>query len=125
MSGFGAQIWSAPAHQRVLQRIEKSGRRETAHRLRGTLGTVFRYAVRTLRGPLDPTAAPRGALLKVEVTNRPAITDEVELGGLMLAIDEYDGWPTLPEASQPQLPRSGPDRPSATRQQTTIVLATR
>jgi integrase len=79
----------------LLQRIEKSGRRDTAHRLRGTLGSVFRYAVRTLRAPLDPTTALKGALLKVEVTHRPAITDEKRLGGLMLAIDDYDGWPTL------------------------------
>lgn len=89
-----AEISSAELLQ-LLQRIEKSGRRETAHRLRGTLGSVFRYAVRTLRAPLDPTTALKGALLKVEVTPRPAITDEVKLGGLMLAIDEYDGWPTL------------------------------
>ncbi|MEY9604320.1 tyrosine-type recombinase/integrase [Bradyrhizobium japonicum] len=79
----------------LLQRIEKTGRRETAHRLRGTLGSVFRYAVRTLRAPLDITSALKGALLKVEVTHRPAITEELQLGGLMLAIDEYDGWPTL------------------------------
>lgn len=89
-----AEISSAELLQ-LLQRIEKSGRRESAHRLRGTLGTVFRYAIRTLRAPLDPTAALRGALLKVEVTHRPAITDEVKLGGLMRSIDEYDGWPTL------------------------------
>ncbi|ANV99319.1 tyrosine-type recombinase/integrase [Bradyrhizobium icense] len=79
----------------LLQRIEQSGRRDTAHRLRGTLGSVFRYAVRTLRAPLDPTTALKGALLKVEVTHRPAITDERQLGALMLSIDEYDGWPTL------------------------------
>ncbi|WP_442869213.1 phage integrase central domain-containing protein [Bradyrhizobium sp. CCBAU 45384] len=60
--------------------MEKSGRQETAHRLRGTLATVFRYAVRTLRAPLDPASARRGALLKVEVTHRPSITDEVKLG---------------------------------------------
>lgn len=79
----------------LLQRIEKTGRRETAHRLRGTIGSVFRYAVRTLRAPLDITSALKGALLKVEVTHRPAITDDTQLGGLMLSIDEYDGWPTL------------------------------
>ncbi|QOZ20846.1 integrase [Bradyrhizobium sp. CCBAU 21365] len=89
-----AEITSAELLQ-LLQRIEKSGRRDTAHRLRGTLGSVFRYAVVTLRAPLDPTAALKGALLKVDTTHRAAITDERKLGGLMLAIDEYDGWPTL------------------------------
>jgi integrase len=89
-----AEISSAEILQ-LLQRIEKSGRRDTAHRLRGTIGSVFRYAVRTLRAPIDPTVALKGALLKVEVTHRAAITDERKLGGLMRAIDEYDGWPTL------------------------------
>lgn len=79
----------------ILQRIEKSGRRDTAHRLRGTLGSVFRFAVVTQRAPLDPTTALKGALLKVEVKHRAAITDERKLGALMLSIDEYDGWPTL------------------------------
>lgn len=89
-----AEITSAEILQ-LLQRIEKSGRRDTAHRLRGTLGSVFRFAVRTLRAPMDPTVALKGALLKVEVTHRAAITDERQLGSLMTAIDEYDGWPTL------------------------------
>ena len=79
----------------ILQRIEKSGRRDTARRLRGTIGSVFRFAVVTLRAPLDPTHALKGALLKPNVKHRAAITDERELGALMTTIDEYDGWPTL------------------------------
>jgi integrase len=79
----------------LLQRIEKSGRRETAHRLRDTIGSVFRLAVRTLRTPTDPTVALKGALLKKQVKHRAAITDETALGSLMVSIDEYDGWPTL------------------------------
>jgi len=34
------------------------------------------------------------------VVCRPAITDERELGALMLSIDEYTGWPTLKAAMQ-------------------------
>jgi integrase len=79
----------------ILKRIEKSGRRETAKRLRGVMGGVFRYAVVTLRATSDPTYALRGALLKPIVSHRSAITDEVELGALMRSIDEYDGWPTI------------------------------
>jgi integrase len=79
----------------ILKRIEKSGRRETAKRLRGVMGGVFRYAVVTLRATSDPTYALRGALLKPIVTHRSAITDEVQLGALMRSIDEYDGWPTI------------------------------
>jgi integrase len=79
----------------ILKRVEKSGRRETARRLRGALGSIFRYAIVTLRASNDPTFALRGALLKPNLKHRAAITDERALGGLMLSIDEYDGWPTL------------------------------
>lgn len=84
----------------VLKRVEKSGRRETARKLRGMIGGVFRYAVVTLRATNDPTAPLRGALLAPQVQHRPAIIDERELGVLMRAIDEYDGWPTLRAALQ-------------------------
>lgn len=82
----------------VLQRIEKSGRRETARRLRGVIGSVFRYAVVTLRASGDPTTALHGALLPPKVVGRAAITDEKKLGALLNAIDDYDGWPTIAAA---------------------------
>lgn len=82
----------------VLKRVEKSGRRETARRLRGTISSVFRLAVVTLRAETDPTFALRGALLAPAVQHRPAIVDEKKLGGLMRSIDEYDGWPTITAA---------------------------
>jgi integrase len=84
----------------LLKRIEKSGRRDTARRLRGTVGSVFRYAIVTLRAKSDPTQALYGALLAPQVKHRAAITDEEQLGGLMRAIDDYDGWPTLRAALQ-------------------------
>ena len=84
----------------LLKKIEKSGRRETAKKVRGAIGSVFRLAITTLRATNDPTYPLRGALLKPTVTHRPAITDERMLGGLMVAIDEYDGWPTLKAALQ-------------------------
>ena len=84
----------------VLKCIEKSGRRETARKLRGTMGSVFRYAIVTLRATNDPTYPLRGALLKPIVQHRPAIIDEKALGSLMRSIDEYDGWPTIGAALQ-------------------------
>jgi integrase len=84
----------------LLKRVEKSGRRETARRLRGTIGCVFRLGVVTLRAPSDPTSALRGALLRPIVNHRAAITDERELGALMQSIDEYDGWTTIRAALQ-------------------------
>lgn len=82
----------------LLRRVEKSGRRETARRLRGVIGGVFRLAVVTLRANNDPTFALRGALQTPKVQHRAAIVDEQKLGGLMRSIDEYDGWPTLTAA---------------------------
>jgi integrase len=82
----------------LLQRIEKSGRRETARRLRGTIGSVFRLAMVTLRADNDPTLALHGALLPPKAVGRAAITDEREFGALLSAIWEYDGWPTLTAA---------------------------
>ncbi len=79
----------------LLKRVEKSGRRETAKRLQASIGRVFRLAVATLRASADPTYALRGALAAPVVTHRAAITDEAKLGALMVAIDEYDGWPTI------------------------------
>ena len=84
----------------VLKHIEKSGRRDTARRLRSVMGSVFRYAIVTLRATSDPTFALRGSLLQPIVKHRAAITDEAQLGALMASIDDYDGWPTLRAALQ-------------------------
>jgi integrase len=91
----------APAEILVLlRRIEKSGRRETARRLRGTISSVFKLAIATLRAESDPTIPLHGALLTPKVEGRAAITDERELGSLLQAIDNYDGWPTITAALQ-------------------------
>lgn len=82
----------------VLKKVEKSGRRETARKLRASIGAVFRLAIATLRAASDPTYPLRGALLPPIMTHYPAITDEAKLGALMRCIDEYDGWPTLKSA---------------------------
>lgn len=79
----------------VLRKIEKSGRRETARRLRGTIGSVFKYAIVTLRAETDPTIPLHGALLPPKVTGRAAIIDEQKFGMLLVDIDVYDGWPTI------------------------------
>ena len=84
----------------LLKKIEASGRRDTAHRLRSVIGSVFRLAVATLRATNDPTYALRGALLKVRVKHRAAITDERELGRFLISLDEYVGWPVLQSAFQ-------------------------
>jgi len=84
----------------LLQKIEKSGRRESARRLRGVIGSIFRLAIVTLRAEQDPTQALQGALQPPKVAGRAAITDERKFGCLLCAIDDYDGWPTLKAALQ-------------------------
>ncbi|MCB4767317.1 tyrosine-type recombinase/integrase [Ancylobacter sp. Lp-2] len=78
----------------VLQRIELSGRRETAKRLRSTIGAVFRYGIATARAEADPTAALKGALAAPIVTPRAAVTEPKKLGALIRAIDSFDGQVT-------------------------------
>ncbi|HEU5017305.1 MAG TPA: integrase arm-type DNA-binding domain-containing protein, partial [Pseudolabrys sp.] len=84
----------------LLRVIEKTGRRETAHRLRAAIGQVFRYGIATLRCETDPTLALRGALKTPIVRHRAALTDEQKVGALWASINEYDGWPTLKAALQ-------------------------
>lgn len=84
----------------LLQRIERSGRRETAHRMRGFIGSVFRLAIVTLRATTDPSYALGGALLRPITKPRAAITDEKQFGGLLRAIDAFDGYPTIRAALQ-------------------------
>ena len=87
----------------LLKRIEKSGRRETARRLRTVMGAVFRLAVVTLRAPSDPTYALKGALLRPKTKHRAAITDETKFGGLLRNLDELNGWPTIRIAARSEV----------------------
>jgi len=84
----------------VLKQVERRGRLETARRLRSTIGSVFRYAIATARAENDPTIALRGALVAPKVRHRAAITDRSALGGLLRAIDGFDGQPTTRAALQ-------------------------
>lgn len=77
----------------VLRAVERRGRYETARRLRSTIGAVFRYAIATARAETDPTAGLQGALAAPVVKPRAAITDAKSFGGLLRAIDGFDGQP--------------------------------
>jgi integrase len=77
----------------ALRTVEERGRHETARRLRALVGQVFRYAIATGRAVNDPTIALRGALTAPVVKHRSAITNPVEFGGLLRAIDGYQGDP--------------------------------
>ncbi|MEW6672327.1 MAG: integrase arm-type DNA-binding domain-containing protein [Thermodesulfobacteriota bacterium] len=76
---------------RVLRRIESRGAIETAHRVRIICGQVFRYAVATGRAERDPVADLRGALPPVKSKHFSAMTEPEKVGGLLRAIDGYEG----------------------------------
>lgn len=79
----------------VLQRIEGRGALETAHRAKQFAGQIFRFAVGTKRAERDISQDLRGALPSPNVTHRAAITDPVKFGGLLRAIDAFNGTFTV------------------------------
>jgi integrase len=82
----------------VLRRVEARGRYETARRLRSTCGMVFRYAISTGRAQRDPSVELRGALISPQIKHRAAVVDPASIGGLLRAIDGYDGVATTKAA---------------------------
>ena len=82
----------APDVLQALRKIEDRGALETAHRAKQTCGQVFRYAVATGRAERDPTGDLKGALPAVKHTHMASITDPVQIGGLLRAIDAYKGF---------------------------------
>lgn len=85
---------------RSLKIVEARGRLETAKRLRANIGQVFRLAIATGRAENDPTGALRGALASPWVKHRAAIIDPKKFGGLLRAIDGYEGTPETKAALQ-------------------------
>lgn len=75
----------------LLQRMERRGAVDTAHRVRGDLGRIFRYAVSTGRAERDPAADLRGALPPVRPGHFAALTDPKDIARLLRAIDGYSG----------------------------------
>jgi integrase len=81
----------APELLAVLRRVESRGALETAHRVRTICGQIFRYAVATGRAERDTAADLRGALPSPKEKHLAAITDPAKVGGLLRAIDGYQG----------------------------------
>ena len=75
----------------VLRKVEATGRYESARRMRSVLSRVFRYGIATARADRDVAADLRGALITPKVAHLAAITTPGEAGGLMRAIEGYDG----------------------------------
>jgi integrase len=75
----------------VLKKIEASKRYDTANRIRSTCSQVFRYAIATARAERDICSDLRGALVTPRTNHRAAITTPTEAGGLLRAVEDYDG----------------------------------
>lgn len=84
----------------MLRPVEARDKYETARRLRSTCGMVFRYAIATARAERDPSADLRGALPAPKVTHRAAIIEPIAIGGLLRAIDGYEGYRVVRAALQ-------------------------
>lgn len=84
----------------VLRKMESKSRYETAKRLRSTCSQIFRYAIATARADRDVAADLRGALISPQPMHRPAITDPQGVGGLLRAIEAFEGHPNTKVASR-------------------------
>ena len=75
----------------VIQRIEKRGAIETAHRTLGKCGQILRYAIATGRADRDISQDLRGALPPVKRKHLAAITDPKKVGVMLKLTDNYKG----------------------------------
>ena len=78
----------------AVKRVEAAGRHETAVRMLSFAGRVFRYAVATTRAKRNVAADLQGALIAPKVKHHAAIIDPQGVGGLLRAIEGFDGHPT-------------------------------
>jgi integrase len=83
-----------------LRPIIDSGRLETAHRVKGYLSQMLRFAVATCRASRDVTADLRGAFPSVKAQHYPACLDAGELGLMLRSFDAYSGSSVVKAALQ-------------------------
>lgn len=85
---------TAPVAFTLLEEIANGGRRETARRLRSFISRVIDRAVNTGRAPHNPVRSLQRALVTPDVRHHPAIIDPDGLAELLVAIDDYEGYPS-------------------------------
>lgn len=86
---------TAPELLEFLRKIEAQGHVETAHRSLQICGQIFRYAVATGLNARDLSADLKGALIPSRSNHFPTITESVEVGALMRAIDSLVDAPIV------------------------------
>ncbi|MGB3918094.1 MAG: integrase arm-type DNA-binding domain-containing protein [Thiothrix litoralis] len=76
----------------IIERIQKRITHDTHLKVLGSIGQICRYAVATGRAETDPTPSLKGLFKPGEEERKmPAITDPIEVGRLLRAIDNYHG----------------------------------
>ena len=75
----------------VLRRVEDGGILETAHRVRGIISQIYRYAIATGRAKRNQAADLKGALRPMKAKHLAAITNPKKIGPLLRAMDGYEG----------------------------------
>lgn len=75
----------------TLNRIVDRGAMATAHKCRGLMNQICRYAKQTGRSKHNPAIDLAGAIPQKNTTHRAAITDPQQFGKLLVAIDAYKG----------------------------------
>ena len=75
----------------VLERIERRGATDTAHRVLQHISMIYRYAIASGRAKYNPAPDIREALKRPVRSHFATITDEKKLGVLLRAIDAYEG----------------------------------
>ena len=89
---------SSPELLQTLRKIESRGAIETSHRVKQIAGKVFRYGVSTGRAERDPSGDLKEALSKPISKHLASITEPKDVGKLLVAMDAYQGTPTVKAA---------------------------
>jgi len=77
----------------VLRKVEAQGKLDTAKRVRELCSGIWCYAIHEGKAQFDIAASLKGAIKTAPQKSHAAITDPKKLGGLLRAIDGYEGSP--------------------------------
>ncbi|MBF0628907.1 MAG: integrase arm-type DNA-binding domain-containing protein [Magnetococcales bacterium] len=83
---------TAPEILACARRVEERGALDTAHRCKQNIGQVMRYAIAIGRAERNPVPDLQGALPSAKGSHFAAITDPVQLGKLLRAIEACSGF---------------------------------
>ena len=82
---------SAPEILVVLRRIDERGARYTAHKVRGEMSMIFRFAIREGVAQNDPAKDLIGAIPPAKGKHFASITEPAKVGEMLRAFDGFKG----------------------------------